>query len=78
MKTYRTGRDAQEEKTTVEEVEQLLTRAQVAKLLCVCDKTVERHDDVLHPLRFNRRLLRYRRSDVRRFLAEAAGEGQTK
>ena len=52
----------------------LLSRKQVAEILGVHVKTIERYDraGMIHALRINRRVVRYRRDEVERMLSLAA------
>ena len=63
-------------KTTVEqELEQLLSRRDLAQRWHCCIETVKRREraNLISALRFNARLIRYRLADIREYEQQAAG-----
>lgn len=64
------------ETTSSLDVDQLISRKALARRWGCSSETIKRREreGLLHPLRFNQRLIRHRLSEVVRVEAEAAGD----
>jgi DNA-binding transcriptional regulator YhcF (GntR family) len=61
-------------RSVLEPSERFLSRREVAERWGVSTETIKRRDGVLHPLRFNQRLIRYAFSEIAKVESEAAGD----